>query len=157
APPKTEGLTLDDDTFQADLREETPRAGVFQNGTGALDAKGTFNAAAALTMPNQHGTEVVNIEGEVEDVSRQSLAGRASAIVHPGEFYVAMKTPEDLFVNKGAQLRAEVAAIEPSGTFRTGVPIKIELLRRTWHTVVEASGEVGTHYESKAVDKKIAE
>jgi uncharacterized protein YfaS (alpha-2-macroglobulin family) len=157
APPNTDGLTTDDEAFHADLEDTSSRAGVFQTGNGALDTKGTFAGSVALAMPNQRRTEMVNIEGEVTDVSRQSIAGRASVIVHPGEFYLAMKRPATLFITKGAALKAEVLAVEPSGTVRAGVPVKIELFRRSWQTVVEASGEIGMHYVSKVTDKKIAE
>jgi uncharacterized protein YfaS (alpha-2-macroglobulin family) len=92
----------------------------------------------------------------VEDVSRQTIASRASAIVHPGEFYVAMKPPKDLFLDKGTKLAPEVLAIEPSGKKRTGVKIAIDLLKRSWNTVVEATGDTSSRYDSRPVDTKIA-
>jgi uncharacterized protein YfaS (alpha-2-macroglobulin family) len=155
APPSTDGLVLDDDAYAWGLADASPRAGEIQSSEGSLSERGTFGGAALLAMPHQHGPEVVSIEGEVEDVSRQTIAGRTSAIVHPGEFYVAIKPPKEMFVAKGTNLRPEVAAIEPSGRRRAGVPVHVELVRRTWQTVVEASGELG-HYDSKAVDKTIA-
>jgi hypothetical protein len=151
-PPGAEGFVIDDETFGSGYRDTTPRAGQLQSGEGALDAKGSYAASTALALPGQRGPEIVSVEAEVEDVSRQTVAGRASAVVHPGEFYAAMKPPSDFFVSKGSSVHVDLAAIEPSGKRRAGVPIRVELLRRTWHTVVEASGEAGGHYESRVVD-----
>ena len=76
--------------------------------------------------------------------------------MHPGEFYVAMKPPADMFVEKGKPVRPEIVAVDPSGKRRAGVRVSVELIRRTWHTVVESADEYGGHYVSKAVDTKIA-
>ncbi len=149
-----EALVLDDDAFFADSYDGNERAAEIDTKTGALGAKGEWASEVQLALPHQRGTEVVTIEGEVEDVSRQVIAGRSSAIVHPGEFYLATKRPKELFVPKGT-LTVEAAAIEPSGKRRGAVPIKIELVRRTWHTVVETSGESGLHYDSKPKDAVI--
>jgi uncharacterized protein YfaS (alpha-2-macroglobulin family) len=155
APPGTDGLTLDDDAFTWGQPDASPRAGELQSGAGALGDKGRFEGALALALPTMHGAEVVSIEAEVEDVSRQTIAGRTSAIVHPGEFYVGMKPAAQTFVPKGQALRPELAAIEPSGKRRAGVPVHVELVKRTWHSVMEASGEQG-HYASRTVDATVA-
>jgi hypothetical protein len=152
APPGAEELILDDERYAADHMDASPRGGQFQSGDGALDAKGTFAGGAALAMPNQRGAEVVTIEGEAEDVSRQTIAGRSSVIVHPGEFYVAMKPLPEMFVSKGATVKPELLAVEPSGRKRPGVTLHVELIRRTWQTALAAGG----HYESKAIDKVIS-
>ena len=85
----------------ATCRTGAPRAGRFQSGDGALDAHGVFAARVPLALAGQHGTEVVTLEAEVEDVSRQTAAARASGLVHPASFYVALRRPKDWFVAKG--------------------------------------------------------
>ncbi len=153
--PGAEGLVTDDDAYAFGIPDGSSRAGQMQAGDGALDAKGTYGASVDLKLPNQRGTEVVAVEAEVEDVARQTIAGRSSVIVHPGDFYVAMRPPKDLFVAKGAALRPELLAIEPGGKKRAGVKVQVELLSRSWNTVVEASGESHTRYDSRPVDKKV--
>jgi uncharacterized protein YfaS (alpha-2-macroglobulin family) len=150
-PPGSEGLVTNDESYRQDLVDTDLRAGEIQSGEGVLDAKGALAVPLALSMPNQRGTEVVTFESEVEDVSRQTIASRASAIVHPGEFYLGLKAADAYFVAKGTKLEPTVVAIEPKGPRRSGVRVKLELVRRTWSTVVEADGE-GRHYESKVVD-----
>ncbi|MGH7286239.1 MAG: Ig-like domain-containing alpha-2-macroglobulin family protein, partial [Polyangiaceae bacterium] len=144
---------MDDETFASAQENSNERAGEFQSGDGDLSAKGDYATTTKLAMPHQIGAETVTLESEVQDISRQSISGRASAIVHPGEFYVAMKPPKDMFMTKGNAVAVGALAVEPSGKKRTGVPITIDLVRRTWQTVVESRGDAGGHYESKIVDK----
>ena len=155
-PPGAEKLVVDDSIFEWDQPSASLRAGEILSGRGSLSGKGTLSRKTALTMPGQGGTELVTFEAEVEDTTRQSLAGRASVIVHPGEFYVAMKSAEDMFVSVGTKLHPEVLAIEPSGKKRAGVPVHVELVRRTWHSVLEATGESSGHYQSRTIDTVIA-
>ncbi len=147
-----EATVLDDDTFARDLDDANLRGGQMQSGEGALDAKGSMASAVPLPMPGQHGTELLTLESEVEDISRQSIAGRTSVLVHPAQFYVAMARPKDFFVQKGAKLSLGLSAIEPSGKVRAGVAVKVDLVHRTWSTVVETNSEGGAHYSSKTVD-----
>ena len=154
--PGAEDLVYDDGPYERDRLEANPRAGEIAQATGKLGPRGDLAASASLSMPNQSSTELVTFEAEIEDVSRQSLAGRASTLVHPGNFYVAMKPPTAMFQAKGSSLKVDLAAIEPSGRRRAGVPVTVELVKRTWHSVAAESGEMGTHYDSRAVDKVVA-
>ncbi|MEO6420604.1 MAG: Ig-like domain-containing protein, partial [Polyangiaceae bacterium] len=156
APPGTDGLVVDDNAFAYDLPDASERASELESGKGALSERGDFQGAVSLALPHQRGTEAVSIEAEVEDVSRQTIAGRSTAIVHPGEFYVALEPPKEMFVAKTAALSVEFAAVEPSGKKRVNVPVTVELVRRTWNTVARSSGEYGMRYESKAVDTTVA-
>jgi len=152
SPPGADDLVVDDETFARDQPDSNPRAGEIQSGDGDLSAKGDFSATTALVMPHQSGAETVTLESEVQDLSRQAISGRASVVVHPGEFYVALKPPKDMFVTKGVAIPVQVAAIEPGGKRRSGVAVKVDLIRRSWQTVVESRGDAGGHYESKSVD-----
>jgi uncharacterized protein YfaS (alpha-2-macroglobulin family) len=153
SPPGAEGLVLDDDSYAYDLPSSSMRAGQIQSGNGALSAKGSYAAKVPLAMPAQRGAETVSFEAEVMDISRQTIAGRASVLVHPGEFYVALRPPADYFAKTGDTLRPEVMAIEPSGAKREGVKVHLDLVRRTWRSALEAEGETSRHYQSTTVDK----
>ncbi|MGD0525878.1 MAG: Ig-like domain-containing protein [Polyangiaceae bacterium] len=155
-PPGADGFVVSDDAYEAELESRAPRAGKLQSGEGALDAHGVFAAKVPLALEGQHGTEVVTLEAEVEDVSRQTAAGRASGLVHPAAFYVALRRPKDWFVGKGDAVRADVAAVEPAGKHRAGVPVHVDLVRRTWTSVLESTGEYAGHWDSKPVDATLA-
>ena len=114
SPPGADQLVTDDSAFARDLTDTSPRGARFQDGTGALDPKGAFATRASLSLPGQVGPEVVTYEAEVEDVSRQTVTARATMLVHPAAFYVALTSPTDWFVNAGDSIKVGVATIDPS-------------------------------------------
>lgn len=157
SPPNTEKFVTDDEAYSWALPDSSPRGGKIQGGDGVLDAKGTYAASVALALPKQVGPENVNVEAEIEDFSRQTVASSATTLVHPAEFYVALERPKESFPAVGAPLRATVAAVDPAGRRRAGVPVQVELVERTWKTATEAVGEEDLHYESRPVDKVVAQ
>ena len=63
--------------------------------------EGSSSVRQALAMPHQRGPELISFEAEVRDVSRQAIAARASVIVHPAQFYLALAPPKDTFLEHG--------------------------------------------------------
>ncbi len=151
-PPGSDDLVVDDSAFASGLPDANMRAGVFATKAGALDSKGSYTSTVALVFPEQRGAEMLTLEAEVTDISRQSIAGRTSVVVHPGEFYVGLKPPKEWFLSAGSTLNPEVVALEPSGRRRAGVRVQVDLVKRTWHSVMVATGGSAGHYESRAVD-----
>jgi hypothetical protein len=151
-PPGADDFAVSDDAYELDLGSRASRAGRFQSGDAALDVHGVLAAHVPLTLESQRGTEVVTLEAEVQDVSRQTVAARASALVHPASFYAALRRPKEWFLAKGEPVKAEVAAIEPAGKHRPGAAVHVDLVRRTWSSVLESTGEWAGHWNSKAVD-----
>ncbi|MGK4004183.1 Ig-like domain-containing protein [Sorangium sp. So ce1036] len=138
-PPGIEGFTVSEDELTDALPESAPREGEVQSGQERLDAAGQAEITATLALPGQRGAELVTCEAEITDVSRQSLAGSSTALVHPAELYVALREPE-LFVEAGDVLRPEVLAVDPKGARVGKVAVRVELVQRTWTLAREASG-----------------
>jgi uncharacterized protein YfaS (alpha-2-macroglobulin family) len=155
-PPGAADFITSDEAFQRELPDAAPRGGEIQSGNGALDSSGALAVRAPLALPGQRGAESVTLEAEVTDVTRQTSAARASAIVHPASFYVALKEPRDWFVGANDPVRAEVAALDPSGQRRAGVGVHVELVRRTWKSVVETGSDSRGHWESTPVNTTVA-
>jgi hypothetical protein len=155
-PPNTEGFTTSDAAFHADLTDTTPRESEIQSSMTKLDGKGTAAIDAVLALPGQRGPEGVTAEAEVTDVSRQSIAGSTTAIVHPAEFYVALKSGADLFVDAGKPLSPEVFAVDPAGKKLGGIAVKVDLVQRTWTVARQATSGGATHTEATPVDKVAA-
>jgi hypothetical protein len=155
-PKDTEGFSTDDDVYSWGMPERTQRGAAAQSGQGDLDAKGTLSADTSLTGNATTSPELLSVEAEVEDVSRQTIAGRTSVIVHPSSVYAAIKMSDDFFVDASKPLPFQVLAVEPGGKRRTGENVHVELLRRSWKTVTEANDEDVGHYVSKAVDERVA-
>ena len=140
-PPGLEdgGFVVDEAAFTEALPEAGPSGGELQSARVKLDAEGKASISAALSMPGQRGTETVTAEAEVTDVARQSIASSSTAIVHPAEFYVAIKEPA-LFVKAGDTVSPEILAVDPKGARVPRVPVKVELVQRTWTVARQASG-----------------
>jgi uncharacterized protein YfaS (alpha-2-macroglobulin family) len=98
APPGSDGFSTDASAYYADIGERAQGAGEIASGDAKLDPRGTFALTAKLDLPGQRGPEVVRADAEVTDVSRQAVAQGSSAIVHPADFYVGLRNPEDVIV-----------------------------------------------------------
>lgn len=154
--PNHEDFTTGDDAYGADLSDAAPRAGVVQSSRGELGAKGDFAQVVPLAMAGQRGPEIVEIESEVEDLSRQTVTSSASVLVHPGEFYLGLGPQDGGFVAVGSKVRPSIVAADAAGRRRAGVAVHVRLLARTWQSVLRAAGDSGATYDSRAVDTEVA-
>ena len=82
---------------------------------------------------------VYSLEGDVEDVSRQAVANRASLVVHPAPWYVGLRRPS-YFLEQKAGLKTEVVAVNIDGTVAPGVPVDVTLTQVQWTSVRRAEG-----------------
>ncbi|MBX3203532.1 MAG: hypothetical protein KF764_00625 [Labilithrix sp.] len=135
APPGTDDFTLTDDVFTGDYPDDTKAAEEIDSQDGLLDAKGTFKRRVDLAFDDQRRPERVVFDADVQDLSRSDVSARTSVVVHPAEFYVALRTPKERFVAAGTALKTEVAAFDPTGARRAGVKVKVELVERRWRGV----------------------
>jgi alpha-2-macroglobulin len=153
-----EEWTTSDSTFGSDSDESSPHGGSIQSGDSQLDDKGTARTEAVLSLPGQTSAETVQCEAEVMDLSRQTVASSSTAIVHPGEFYAAVRLPKgELFSKAGDELAPELLAAEPTGQKRAGVKLDVELIQRTWVVAREDAGRGGYHSTSRKQDTTVAQ
>ncbi|MDQ3070968.1 MAG: MG2 domain-containing protein, partial [Acidobacteriota bacterium] len=116
-------------------REEAP----VRSNEEALAAGGTF-AAQVATERNAGLPYEYTFEAEVEDVSRQRIAGRATSLVHPAPWYLGIRQTNSL-VSGGQPLTTSIVAVTPSGQPVAGVPVTVTLNRVQWHSVRRAESE----------------
>lgn len=154
-PKGVEGFVTDDETFHAGKPDESERQYEVQNDRGKLDAKGAMTLATTLAMPGQRGPELVSCEADVTDLSRQTIAGSTSALVHPAEFYVALRPGADLFVKSTDTVKPEVLAVDPKGARVAGVAVKVELVQRKWSVARQAVGG-GYRTSSEITDRVVS-
>ncbi|MCC6557811.1 MAG: hypothetical protein IT372_33100, partial [Polyangiaceae bacterium] len=153
-PPGLEGFVVEERAYFEALPEASQRSYEVERKEAKLDDQGQTSVSAALAMPGQRGAEIVTAEAEITDVARQSLSSSSTALVHPAEIYVAIKDPE-LFVKAGDAVRPEILAVDPRGGRVPGVPVKVDLVQRTWTVARQASGG-GYRTVSSPVDKVAA-
>ncbi|MGH9885438.1 MAG: MG2 domain-containing protein, partial [bacterium] len=88
------------------------------------------------------------LEGEVTDLSRQTIAGRASFRVDPAPWYLAVRRP-GYFVDAAKGFDTDVSAADLAGKPTAGVPVTVTLTRVQWHAVRRAEGQGYYTWESE--------
>jgi hypothetical protein len=121
---------------EEDERRSSPET--LQTKEEALDAHGRLTMD--LTTDLRAGRPYLyTLEGEVTDVSRQTIAGRGSFRVDPAPWYVGVKRPA-YFADTQTGLDTEVVASDLAGRAAAGVPVHVTLTRVQWHSVRRAEG-----------------
>jgi len=112
--------------------------GQLQAKSAVLDARGQLQLD--LDTPASDGRPYqYTFEGDVEDVSRQHIAGRASTVVHPAPWYIGLQRPS-LFVSQKDGLTTNVVAVSPEGMPASGVRVELSLVEIQYHSVRRAEG-----------------
>lgn len=120
------------------------REGITRGEDTLLSNEEPLSASGILTTrtETETGSDVpwtYTFEAEVEDVSRQRLAGRSTQLVHPAPWYLGIRQTNTL-VQGGARLDTAVVAVNPGGHAVPGVPMTVALNRVQWHSVRRAEG-----------------
>ncbi len=104
----------------------------------ALGADGRFSVNVD-TKADQGRRYRYVFEGDVEDVSRQHIAGRASFVVHPAPWYVGIMSPS-YFIEQKAGFNTSIVAVSNEGKVVPGVQVQVSLRQVQWHSVRRAEG-----------------
>ena len=112
--------------------------GEIRRDQGKLEASGQ----SELTLPTKLDAGVpysYTFEGDVEDVSRQHIANRASFTVHPAPWYIGIRRPP-YFVEQKNGLKTAIVAVTPGGASVPNVPVTVTLTQVQWLSVRRAEG-----------------
>ena len=102
---------------------------------GNLDPVGHATATHEIAVQTvRHQPLSVDFESNVTDVSRQSFAARATAIVHPGDFYLGVRQI-DTYTAAGQPMQVAVVSVSPDGKIVTGKAATATLIRWDWVNV----------------------
>ena len=108
-----------------------------------------LETAASDGYPYQY-----TFEGDVEDVSRQHIAGRASTVVHPAPWYIGLQRPS-LFVSQNDGLNTTVVAVTPDGVPVPGVKVDLSLVEIQYHSVRRAEGNGFYTWDTKRTETEV--
>jgi len=111
----------------------SPDERISGEGDGTLDAAGT-GARRHRLLPATRSPATVTFEAEVEDTSGRNVSGRATAIVHPAEFYLGTRL-ESWLVDAGSPTEVGIAAVDPRGKPVAMPSVSVLVTRREWQTV----------------------
>ena len=106
---------------------------------GTLTATGqlplTLETEAKAGVPYAY-----TLEGDVEDVSRQHIANRASVVVHPAPWYIGIRNLP-MFNEQKDGVKTEFVAVGLDGKAVPGVTIDVKLTQVQWQSVRRAEGD----------------
>ncbi len=125
---------------------------VVASGEGVLSKDGEYIVEEKLS----HSKKPMGylLEGEVTDITEQAISNRVSFLLHPSDYYVGIEY-KSYFVDKGKTLKTTVVALDKDGNFVKGRPIKLELIKREWHSVQEKEEGTYYRYRSEPVDTTV--
>ncbi len=118
--------------------------------TSTLDANGdlvvSVETRTDLGVPYRY-----TVEGEVEDVSRQRIANRASQIVQPAPWMIGLQRPP-YFTEQSRGLDTAVVVVDHEGNRVAGVPVVVTLTQVQWNSVRRAEGNGFYTWETERRD-----
>ena len=106
--------------------------------TGQLTVNGEL-PLDLRTDPKAGTPYAYTLEADVEDVSRQHIANRATLMVHPAPWYIGIKRLP-YFIDQKTGLTTGLIAVRLDGTVVPGVPIDVTLKQVQWISVRRAEG-----------------
>ncbi|HJZ74931.1 MAG TPA: Ig-like domain-containing protein [Vicinamibacterales bacterium] len=137
-PPVQKAYPSERFAFVGFDRDRRGEGGELAATSASIDQQGRLTLDLE-TRPSDGFPYEYTLEADVEDVSRQHIANRASFVVHPAPWYVGLKRPS-LFVDRKEGLSTEVVAVAPNGTPVPGVAVDVTLVQIQWHSVRRAEG-----------------
>lgn len=151
--PSAPGFAFGAQTWWWDDRAPNESSSFFASGDGLLDAQGALPLVAGKVEAPGDGAWIYSVEGEVEDVNRQTVAGRVEVAVHPAAFYVGVRAPTG-FMKAGTEYALDGVVVNTQGERVAGRTFEVQVLRRTWKSVKrkEAGGGFSTISEPAEVE-----
>ena len=116
--------------------ERAPQTEVVASGRDTLDARGETALSVALPVPPNGRAARLSLMATVTDINRQVVGASATTIVHPADFYVAVKPlGTSYFWQAGTTQSIAIHAVRPNGEKVAGVRVQGTAIRREWHRV----------------------
>jgi alpha-2-macroglobulin len=111
------------------------------SGQDSLGADGTRDLRVTAPAVSPGTAMRLTLSANVSDVNRRVVGGRATAVLHPADFYVAARAEgDDWFWRSNDTRTVRVTALRPDGQRLAGVSVQGVLVRREWHRVQRLRG-----------------
>ncbi len=154
APEAGKGFTFSHETWWWDDERPRPASGFFASGEGLLDAKGALRVEAGAVEAPGEKTYTYTLEAEVEDVNRQTVAGRAAITVHPSAYYVGLRPPTG-FMQAGHEYAMDALVLDVAGRRVKGRKVSVGIWQRTWKSVKKKDAGGGFVTVSEPVETEV--
>ncbi|MCS6872317.1 MAG: MG2 domain-containing protein, partial [Anaerolineae bacterium] len=111
-------------------------------GTGRTDAFGRFVIEVPADLAKSKQSKEFIIEARVTDESDQMIAGRATVIVHQGEFYIGA-TSENYVGTAGQPQNVNLVTVNWDSTPKAGVGLSVRVVERRWSSTQSVDPSTG--------------
>jgi len=101
--------------------------GIIVSGKDTVDIEGNYSFQCPL-ISRSPGIYNLVAEGVMTSPDRQRIAGRKTAVVHAGQYYIGLKS-DTSFIEKGKNINVNVITVSPSGPKLEGKELKYVLKR----------------------------
>jgi uncharacterized protein YfaS (alpha-2-macroglobulin family) len=155
-PGLDEGFVTDADDYLRELPDQPERSYELVRQSTKLDKKGALVQPVSLALPGQRGPELLVCEAEVHDLARATVSGTSSVIVHPADFYAAVRVPSGTFTKKGDTLSPELLVVDPKGAVKSGVAVRLDLVKRERAVAKRGAGQGGIGTDEEVADTVVA-
>jgi uncharacterized protein YfaS (alpha-2-macroglobulin family) len=148
-------FSFSQETWWWDDREPEASNGFFASGNGTCDAKGELPLAPGKVEAPGEKPWKYTVEGEVEDVNRQAVAGRVELTVHPSQFYVGLRAPTG-FMQTGNEYGFETVVTDTDGKRVGGRKVDVSIVERVWKSVKKKDATGGFSTVSEPEEKEVS-
>ncbi len=122
---------------------------VLSQGEGMLDAEGRFTVSLPADITKFGQSQRFTVDFTILDVSGQSVAAQASAIVHKATYYIGLR-PQSYVTVVGQPAAFDVLAVDPQGRPEAEARIEIIAYQVRWYSVREQAENGNFYWTSRA-------
>ncbi|NPV06466.1 MAG: hypothetical protein HPY83_00710 [Anaerolineae bacterium] len=128
-----------------------PYGEVLSEGEGRTDSEGRFILTIPADIADRTLSQVFTIEATITDVNAQAVSGRASVVVHRGEFYLGLR-PDSYVSPAGEEATVHVLSVDGDSQPVPGRTVELTFYEHRWYNVRQ---KVGGYYEWKTTEEDI--
>ncbi len=107
------------------------RGGLIASGEGKTDKDGKFKITLPAKLDEKTGSQVFNVEAAITDLNDQQVAGRASVIVHQGQYYIGI-APADYVGAQGKPMDFNLLTVDWQGQPVGNKNVEVTYYQREW-------------------------
>jgi alpha-2-macroglobulin len=110
------------------------------SGHEILNGKGVFSWSSLLPKGDSYGPMSYRIEGEVQDIDRQTISSRKDFLVHPAVAYAGVRIVDPM-VSTGKTISFESVLINSDGSKALNPNLSMKIYSRKWYWAWETDSK----------------
>ena len=154
SPEGFSGFDFGVQTWWYDDDEPRPTSEVYARQRGVIADDGNFVTDVGNVATPAGFTWRYTVETEVQDVNRQTVANRASTLVHPASTYVGVNVKGG-FGEVGKETTINIVGVNVDGSKQANRPVDVVIKHRQWKSIRKKDPALGRYVlVSEAVEEK---